>query len=371
MQKILSLVWFKIYPPHFGGQKGIALFNKYLSDHFQIDCLCSANNEVVTDAGCRIIPELPVSKTQFFNPFAWKKILKQYNKEDYSFIILEQPYYGLLAPWLKQKAKLIIHTHNMEWQRFKSLKKKRWTVLFQLEKWSLQKAGLVLFKTESEKKLAIQHLALKEANCYVLPYGIEDARPHNKKEARRFLLDKHGIAEEEKIILFAGTLDYRPNADALEKIYFQIEPVLRQKLPSFKILICGRNNFPAFTYLKELKNDNIIQAGFVENITPYFTGADVFINPVVNVHGVQTKLFDALNYNLNVVCFEAAAKELPSYLKEKILVSSNNNFDSFTDNIVQSLNYNFDTPEKFYTDYSWSNIIKKFAIYLKQKHLVN
>ncbi|MGN6401931.1 MAG: glycosyltransferase family 4 protein, partial [Flavisolibacter sp.] len=159
--------------------------------------------------------------------------------------------------------------------------------------------------------------------------------------------------------------------DAVKKIYFQIEPLLRQKLSAFKILICGRNKFPAFAYLKELKNDNIIQAGFVENVAPYFAGADVFINPVQNVHGVQTKLFDALNYNLNMICFKAAAKELPSYLDDKIFVSDNNDFDSFADNIVQSLKHNFDTPEKFYTDYSWSNIVKKFAMYLKQNHSVN
>lgn len=364
MQKILSLVWFKIYPPHFGGQKGIALFNKYLADHFRVDCLCSHNNEVVADAGCRIIPELPVSKTQFFNPLAWRRILKQLAKENYCFILLEQPYYGLLALWLKRKTKLIVHTHNIEWQRFKSLGNKSWRLLFRYEKWCLQKAHLVVFKTEKEKNIAVQHFHLKRTNCYVLPYGIEDARPYSKIENRKFLSEKHGITNEEKIIVFAGTLDYEPNADAVKKIYFQIEPLLRQKLSAFKILICGRNKFPAFAYLKELKNDNIIQVGFVENVVPYFDGADVFINPVQNVHGVQTKLFDALNYNLNVVCFKAAAKELPSYLKDKIFVSVDNDFDSFADNIVQSVKHNFDTPEEFYTDYSWSNIVKKFVNYL-------
>jgi hypothetical protein len=362
--KVLSLVWFKIYPPHFGGQKGIALFNKYLAEHFAVDCLCSRNNEIVADAGCHIIPELPLSKTQFFNPFVWRQILKQFKKEDYSFVILEQPYYGLLALWLKRKTKLIIHTHNIESLRFKSLQKKSWPFLFYYEKWSLQKAHLAIFKTEEEKEFAIKSFKLKEANCYILPYGIEDARPYNKKESRKFLSDKYGIKEEEKIILFAGTLDYQPNADAVESIYFKIEPLLRQKLSAYKILICGRNVFSAFAYLKEFKNDNILQAGFVENIEPYFAGADVFINSVQNVHGVQTKLFDAFNYNLNTVCFEATAKELPPYLDKKIFISGDNDFDSFADRIVQSLTPNFDTPEEFYTDYSWSNIVREFVNHL-------
>jgi len=365
MQKILSLVWFKVYPPHFGGQKGIALFNKYLADYFEIDCLCSQNNEVVEDAGCQVLTELPVSKTQFLNPLVWLKISRQLKRKDYSYVIAEQPYYGLLGPWLKTKSRqLIIHTHNIEWQRFKSLKSRHWHWLYIYERWSLRKADVVLFKTREEKEQAIKNFRLKAANCYVLPYGIEKAKPFNKEKSRRFLQEKYGIKADEKIILFSGTLDYAPNANAVQQIYDTLEPLLRKTLPAFKIVICGRNRFQAFAHLKQLKNDNIIQAGFVDAMENYFAGADAFINPVQIVHGIQTKLFDALNYNLNVVCYEAACKELPSYLKTKIFSTASNDYEAFVNNIIKALTYNFDTPDAFYLDYSWKNIIANFAAYL-------
>lgn len=369
MQKILSLVWFKIYPPHFGGQKGIALFNKYLAEYFDIDCLCSHNNELTTDAGCNVIPTLPVSKKQFIDPAAWMKIRKQLNSKNYNYIILEQPYYGLIVQWLIQnKTKLIVHTHNIESQRFRSLGKKSWRLLYYYEKWCLQKAHVVLFKNEQEKQTALANFGLEEKNCYVLPYGVEKPKHYAKEECRKKLSEKYGFSKDEKIILFAGTLDYAPNAQAVKSIYLTIEPLLRQQLNTFKILICGRNQFPAFAYLKELKNDNIIQTGFVKDIETYFGAADVLINPVQNIHGVQTKIFDALNFNLNIVCFDVAIKEMPSYLSQKLFVTDNGDFNSFTNNIINALNYNFATPGEFYNDFSWKNIIKKFVNYLQLNH---
>jgi hypothetical protein len=56
--------------------------------------------------------------------------------------------------------------------------------------------------------------------------------------------------------------------------------------------------------MNELKNyadQNIIYAGFVDDISIYFKGADVFINPVSYGGGIKTKLVEALGYNLNAV----------------------------------------------------------------------
>ncbi|MGZ3895438.1 MAG: glycosyltransferase family 4 protein [Flavisolibacter sp.] len=372
MQKILSLVWFKIYPPHFGGQKGIALFNKAITPHFSVDCLCSRDNSVEADAGCRILPLLPAQKKQFFLPISWKIIRKQLASATYRYVILEQPYYGWLAPWLKQKKRiLIIHTHNIESQRFKSLGKRFWRFLALYEKWCLKRADLVLFKTEKEKKFALTSFGLKSKNCYVLPYGIEAVKDLNKVAARAFLSKKYGIKEDEKIILFAGTLDYAPNAEAVEKIYRVIAPLLEQKRVACKILVCGRNRFPAFGYLKKLKSAHVIQTGFVPDIAPYFSGSDIFIAPVGNIHGVQTKIFDALNYRLNVVCFASAAEDLPHYLDHKLFVAKDRDYEDFTDNLIKGLNDTFATPEVFYQEYSWNHIINKFVNYLDQHFPVN
>lgn len=367
MQHVLSLVWFKVFPPQFGGQKGIALFLKHLSAHFQVDCLCSGNNAAGTHSGCKVYPQLPVSKLQFFNPVVWLKVRRWTKKSNYNFVILEQPYYGLLGAYLKRLGfTIIIHTHNIESMRFKAIGKKAWPLLFYYERWCLQQAHSVVFKSEQDKAFAKEKYSVKEENSYVLPYGVENAQPFDRTLSRRFLQAQHGIPENHKVLLFAGTLDYHPNAQAVEFIY-EMEPELRKILSNYTIIICGRNCFPDFEYLNRLENPHIVKAGFVNEIDHYFAGADIFINPVKNFHGVQTKLFDALSYNLNVVCFSVIAKELPAYLGTKIFTPQAYTEDAFARQVVSASEQSTPTPEAFFRQFCWSALVAKFAQHLKSR----
>ena len=367
MQKILSLVWFKIYPPYFGGQKGVALFNRELSKYFEVDCLCSKNNNVIENAGCNILPELPVAKSQFINPLAWFTIKKQAAKKNYSWIILEFPYYGFVGAWLKNsKRKLIIHTHNIETERFRSFKKPGWNLLKRFEAWSFKQADVILFKTHADKDHAIEAYRIKSSDCYVLPYGIE--KPSIKKTDARQLLEKtHGIAPAEKILLFAGTLDYLPNTLAVRNIIAEIIPRLKKLLPEFRVIICGRNKGRVLIS-PEHSDQHIVFAGFVENIETYFAGADAFINTVDNVHGVQTKILDALAADCNVVCFEKAAHPIADELTgQKLFTVPDKNYEVFAETIVKAVSVNFATPESFYLTYSWEKNVKDFVRFLERE----
>src|SRR5437868_1727006 len=141
MSRILSISWYKVLPPKYGGQKGIALFTKYLSKFHEILFLCSKNNEV-GGMPFKIEPKLPVSKSQFLDPFCWRKIVKIAKEFQPAYIILEHPYHGIAATLAKKKtaAKLIVHSHNIESQRFRSLGKWWWKFLARHERWVYQNA---------------------------------------------------------------------------------------------------------------------------------------------------------------------------------------------------------------------------------------
>jgi polysaccharide biosynthesis protein PslH len=369
MQKILSLVWFKIYPPYFGGQKGIAFFNKELAKYFEVDCLCSANNDIIEDAGCNILPGLPVKKSQFVDPFSWNRIRRNVNKRNYAYIIVEFPYYGFVGVWLKNKhRRLIIHTHNIESQRFKSFHKKGWKLLHYYERWSLRKADCVIFKTGEDKAYALVNFGLEENRCYVLPYGIEK-KPIDKTAARKILEERCNITGNEKLLLFAGTLDYEPNRHAVELIISRLLPLLKNQLADFRIIICGNDVTGKLSAISKLNDPEVLFTGFVEDIETYFSAADVFINPVENVHGIQTKIMDALSFDLNVVCFEDAAEILPEYLSDsKVFAAPANNYEAFTAQVLKALTLNFATPERFFLEFSWQNLVKYFVAYLEDFH---
>jgi polysaccharide biosynthesis protein PslH len=369
MPMFLSLVWFKVYPARFGGQKGVALFNKHLSTHYPVDCLCSSNNIGAKHAGYRIIPALPIGKLQFLNPFNWNRILRFCKNGRYTHAVIEYPYYGLIGILLKRLGTVfILHTHNIEADRFRGLGKWWWPILRSYEKWCMRKADLVLFKTKQDQKFAEELYQIPSERAYILPYGVERNKWNGQQESRAFLENRYNIKPDEKIILFAATLDYAPNANAMVAIYRHLENMLSKRLTTpFKILITGRNEKPSFHYLKELKSPNVVQAGFVEDIDPYFKGVDLFINPVLHTYGIQTKVLDALSFNCNVVIFEASNVELPSYLlNKKIFVAKNKDYSDFATQVVQGLSAENDTPIEFYNDYGWDKLVTQFVHHLSK-----
>ena len=363
MEKLLSLVWFPVFPAYFGGQKGIAGFYRSLSAYLSVDCLCAAANQRSGNENLQVLSNLPNSKWQFVNPAVWLKIKRQFRTQQYRYVLIEFPYYGLIGYWLRRKgAVYLLHAHNIESQRFKSLQKWWWPALYWYERWAMKQANLVLFKTVADKTYAVRHFSLEEGKTYVLPYGFTPEPEPGPQDCRSLLEQRHAIGPGEKIFLFAGTLDYAPNAEAVLAIYHHIAPRLCEKKVCFRIIICGRNREARFSYLKNLRHPNVIQAGFVHDILPYFRGCDVFINPVQKTFGVQTKIVDAIARHLSVVAFTQAADGLPSYLlNKKLFLARQSDYNAFVQNILLAADESLPTPARFFEEFNWDTIASEFV----------
>jgi polysaccharide biosynthesis protein PslH len=359
LKKILSIVWYKVLPPDFGGQKGIALFNKYLSNHIPLVCLCSDNNEATAAIPYKLIPELPTGKGQFLDPWCWQKITRIAKQEKPSHIILEHPYHAIAA-WKAKKASnslLILHAHNIESERFRELGKWWWRLLRRYEKWIHRKANICLFKTTMDKEFAEREFGLESEKCLVLPYGIE--RPVRNELAGQKIRQRHNISEDEAIFLFAGTLDYGPNAEAVEKIYREIIPRMINAGIKAKIIICGRNHFEEYQYLNQLSDASVIKAGNVDDIENYFSAANTFINPVQSGGGIQSKNIDALSFHCTTVCFQVMTSGIPFELcGSKLLAARTNEWDEFVILMKKALSVTDNTPERFFDYFDWTNIIR-------------
>jgi polysaccharide biosynthesis protein PslH len=357
--RILSVVWYKVLPPLFGGQKGVALFNEYLGRLAPLTCLCSENN-IAIPGSYGLDASLPVSKTQFFNPLCWWKIYAAVKRTKATHLILEFPYYGLAGVLCKRllDVKLLVHAHNIESLRFKEQGKWWWRPLQAYEKWTLQKADTVFFKTEKEKAFAIKQFAVDPEKTMVVPYGIEVREKPDKAKAKAIILERHAIKPDTRLLLFAGTLDYSPNAAAISELKTNVIPLLNKTGLSYKILVCGRVVDKAFSYLQNMSEANLLYAGNVEDIDTYFAAADVFLNPVAAGGGVQTKIVDALAFYLNVVCFEGRQEGIEGAVT-KIFTAQKGNWTAFTDAISQALESRKPTPPDFFKQHDWNNIAAK------------
>ena len=145
--KVLSLVSYKFLPPVMGGQKCIAFFNKYLSKQLHLSCITVKANAQPT------INEYPVKSIisnhpfRYINPMLFFRLRRIIKQEGFTHLIIEHPYYGWLALLLKWfcKVRLIVHSHNIESDRFKSIGKWWWGILWHYEKLIHRNADLNFF----------------------------------------------------------------------------------------------------------------------------------------------------------------------------------------------------------------------------------
>lgn len=366
MSKLISVVWYKVFPAEFGGQKGIAEFTQYLSLLVPIHVVCSHNNlwENEHFTGEKT---LPTNKSQFFSKATYKTIEKAIAIQHGTHLLLEHPYYAWHGIRLAQKHRLnlIIHSHNIEFDRFRNLGKWWWPLLYLLERMAHKRAHLSLFKTAEDQRKAIRSFGLDPAKTMVAPFGIKYKQAPTlaqKAEARAFLINKHSIDPTHKILLFNGTLDYEPNATALKHVVDDIIPLLTTYSSAFTLIVTGRNEYPEFKWVKELKHANLLQVGYVEDVVPYFLGSDIFLNPVIKGGGIKVKLMESLANDLSVVSYTSGAVGVDrTVCGDKLNIVSDHDARSFAEAVALNWESKPQIPKAFYDTYHWEKIVKDVA----------
>lgn len=368
MATVVSMVPYKFLPPKIGGQKSIALFNQFFSHYQKLICLTVVDNDNTYAKGYDTIKIFLASRLRYINPatfFTIKKILKQ---KQATHLQIEHPYMGWLA-FLLVKAtgvKWIVHSHNIESMRFKTLGKSWWRLLWYYERWVHRRADYNFFIHEADRRYAIEQYGLQPEKCIVVTYGINLKEPPSAADIQRsqqWLREKYSIANNEKILLFTGSFDYKPNIDALKVIEQQIAPLLDASSFSYKILVCGPWLEASF-----MPHSKIIITGFVDSIEPYFKGADVFLNPVIEGGGIKTKLVEALGYNCNAVStYDGATGVDAALCNDKLLITPNGDWGAFAQKVIEAAHYTADIPPAFYQHFYWGYSTKKAAEFIEEK----
>lgn len=370
MANVLSLVSYKIFPAKLGGQKGIAFFNKYFAAYNYLICVTIKDNDP-SYADYKVLNILYNTRLRYINVFYFftvTRIIKEYR---ISHLIIEHPYYGWLGLLLKKfcKIKLITHSHNIEAQRFKSLGKWWWILLSKYEKYIYRHSDIVFCITEEDKNYIIENYKVTPAKCSVITYGIEwdHAPAHEERSvAKKLLQQQYNIEPGTIIYLFNGTLDYPPNLNAVKIILDKINPEMLLSAVSYKIIICGKGLPGSMNELKDYKDKNIIYAGFVDDITVYFKGADIFINPVTDGGGIKTKLVEALGYDLAAVSTLNGAIGVNEKLcNGKLLLVQDNDWNLFAIKMKEANSISTTIGSIYFDHFFWKNIAKKASDLLK------
>jgi glycosyltransferase involved in cell wall biosynthesis len=282
-------------------------------------------------------------------------------------VIVEHPYYGWMGLLLKRfcNVNLIIHSHNIESERFKTVGKRWWKILWHYEKYIHQKADFTFCINSKDRNYFREQYKIPFEESAVITYGISwDTIPSfaEKEAARNALLTRYSLTSDTHLFLFNGTLNYFPNLVAVKNILYKINPLFLKNQLSYKIIICGKGLPDEMNELKDFKNQNIIYAGFVDDITEYFKGADVFINPVTEGGGIKTKLVESLGYNMNAVSTTDGAIGVDENIcNGKLFLSQTEDWQAFADNMEKSLASFPDIGSAYFNHFYWKKIAVKAA----------
>src|SRR6185312_10172011 len=233
MANVLSIVTYKIFPAKLGGQKGIALFNEYFSKHENLFCFTVKENDPSL-ASYKVFNLLSNHRLRYINIFYFGLIKKIIKDNSITHVIVAHPYYGWMALLLKSfcKVKVIVHSHNIEAERFRTVGKWWWKILWYYEKWVHQKADFTFCITAEDRKYFFEKYKVPYEKSAVVTYGISWNLPpsaEEKSNAKNLLLKKYSLAPQTHLFLFNGTLNYGPNLDAVKNIGEKINQLFIQK----------------------------------------------------------------------------------------------------------------------------------------------
>lgn len=365
MASIVSIIPYKVLPARLGGEKGIALFTEYLGRQLPVVAVSTKNNDVSTARSYKMLKVFSNSRIRYANIFLYFRLRRTIIDTRATHLLIEHPYFGWLA-WMLRKVmpvKWVVHSHNIEYMRSRSIGRWWWKALKWYESWVYKQADVTFFISEDDLKHAVEEMQIDAAKSYAITYGVEIASiPSDIESSRTKIRMLHSINEDENILLFNGSLFHHSNYDAVSVIIEKINPILLQQNLKYKIIICGKGLPDFFGDLKAYRHQNIIHAGFVDDINLYFKAAHIFLNPILSGGGIKTKVVEAIAMNCTVVSTEFGALGMKrGACGDKLHVVNDNDWKAFSDRVIQVLSIDTETPTAFYDYYYWGNIAAKVA----------
>lgn len=157
------------------------------------------------------------------------------------------------------------------------------------ERASLQDASFALVCSEQDKSM------LNAGNVRVLPNVFPD----------RGQLERIPPLVTQKVILFVGSLVYKPNREGLEYFVKEIFPLIRRARPEVVLRVVGRSN--SEQALPWLCQSGIEFLGTVTCVDAAIESAAISICPLLSGLGTRIKILESLSFGKPVVSTKIGA----------------------------------------------------------------
>lgn len=307
----------------------------------------------------------PYIVTSHYSKLYQQEVNRRIEQLKPDIIICEWTPYGAYVESVSGPKKVLV-AHNIEsriWQRYYENERssfKRWYIGQQYRKvaaFEKEVMGWIDGATavSEEEAEMIRH---RQAGLHVtvIDNGVDLA----------FFQPGNAVPTGKKLV-FTGSMDWRPNQDAVEYFAEELLPVLKEREPSIEAIFVGRN--PPEHLLKRNGIGGIRITGTVDDVRPYIEQASVYIVPLRIGGGSRLKILEALAMRKPIVSTSVGAEGLEVTDGLNILLADNPS--DFADKIM----WLFENPEKarqlgqqgrtlVEKRYGWDSLAEKLSTFL-------
>lgn len=170
-------------------------------------------------------------------------------------------------------------------------------------------------------------------------------------------------------VVFTGAMDYWPNVDAAVWFAGEILPRLRQRNPTIRFYVVGRNPDPA---VQALAGEGVVVTGTVDDVRPYLAHAAVVVAPLRIARGIQNKVLEAMAMARPVVASTACAGPIAANLGDELLAAESaadyfDRIDELLANRAHADNIGRAARRRVLEHYSWDAHLALIDRYLEEK----
>jgi len=274
----------------------------------------------------------PYHVAKYCRPDVAHRLRNMLSRRRYDVVLCDLLDTAGVIPW-NLGIPIVMFTHNVDatiWKRhilfnnnffWKAVSVREHRAVGRFERRFTALADHVLTVSDADRNEFLKHLPADKVST--IPTGVDPYyfRPQTN-------------ASLEHSLVFTGSMNWKPNEDAVFYFAASILPLIRKLVPNVTLRVVGRSPSRKLVSLQE--GDSAIQlTGTVEDIRPYVHDSSVYVVPLRIGGGTRIKIFEAMAMGVPVVSTTIGAEGLPVEHRRNILLADNP--EKFAAHVVELL----------------------------------
>lgn len=263
--------------------------------------------------------------SRFYNPAFEEKIIETIQATSFGVIILESAY---LLPYLSAiranfKGKVILRAHNVEYKIWERLAASEIGITKKLFLRKLSK-DLKKYEVGALKKVDGIACISNEDLLHFRSLGIYT--PISSIPVSMDFDTDNPLSIQTNKFCFLGSMNWKPNIEAVELLVNKIFPKILEKLPNAELHLAG--SFMSDKLLN-LKQKNVVIHGKVTDVKSFLSENGILLVPLKSGSGIRIKILEALALGIPVISSKVGFEGIP--IKHEIHGMIANNTKDFVE----------------------------------------